>query len=121
MKTTLPLRVTRTRADMIGILDANGDPVAFKAGDITPDDSDLFRFIVAAANACAGLDTELLENIVMVGDTLRGRFEARAGAEQQRDKLLAAANKALDECCDLISTDAGNALQAAIAEVEAEI
>lgn len=28
--------------------------------------------------------------------------------------LLAAAQKAMDECCDLIATDAGNALQAAI-------
>ncbi len=30
--------------------------------------------------------------------------------------LLAAAQKALNECCDLISTDAGNALAAAIAK-----
>lgn len=31
--------------------------------------------IVACVNACAGLDTELLENIVLTGDTLKSRFE----------------------------------------------
>lgn len=34
------------------------------------------RRIVACVNACAGLDTELLENIVMLGDTLLSRIEA---------------------------------------------
>lgn len=34
------------------------------------------RRIVACVNACAGLDTELLENIVLTGDTLKARFEA---------------------------------------------
>ena len=34
------------------------------------------RRIIACVNACAGLDTELLENIVLTGDTLKDRFEA---------------------------------------------
>ena len=33
------------------------------------------RRLVACWNACAGLDTELLENILMLGDTLKGRFK----------------------------------------------
>ena len=33
------------------------------------------RRIVACVNACRGLDTELLENIVMLGDTLLSRIE----------------------------------------------
>jgi hypothetical protein len=33
-------------------------------------------------------------------------------------ELLEAARKALAECCDLIATDAGNALEAAIAKAE---
>lgn len=43
------------------------------------------RRIVACVNACAGLDTELLENIVLLGDTLKSRFETlkvEAGYEQ---------------------------------------
>lgn len=34
------------------------------------------RRIAACVNACAGLDTELLENIVLTGETLKDRFEA---------------------------------------------
>lgn len=43
--------------------------------------------------------------------------EAYANARLMRaaPELLAAAQKALDECCDLVATDAGNALAAAIA------
>lgn len=39
-------------------------------------------------------------------------------AERQRDELLAAAKQALDECVDLISTPAGDALTVAIAKAE---
>lgn len=39
-------------------------------------------------------------------------------ALEQRDELLAAAKQALDECVDLISTPAGDALKVAIAKVE---
>ena len=38
--------------------------------------------------------------------------------ERQRDQLLEAAQLALDECCDLIATKAGNALEAAIKNVK---
>lgn len=40
--------------------------------------------------------------------------EANAKLIAASPELLAAALKALDECCDLISTDAGNALDEAI-------
>ena len=33
------------------------------------------RRLVACWNACVGLDTELLENILMTGETLKSRFE----------------------------------------------
>ena len=52
------------------------------------------RRIVACVNACAGLDTELLENILMLGDTLKRRFKTLTDSEselqKQRDELLAA-------------------------------
>ena len=52
------------------------------------------RRIVACVNACAGLDTELLENIVDLGDSLRSRFESFKNVElditDQRDTLLEA-------------------------------
>lgn len=34
------------------------------------------RRLAACWNACEGLDTELLENILMLGDTLKTRFDA---------------------------------------------
>ena len=40
-----------------------------------------------------------------------------AKAEKQRDELLAAARKAMDECCDLIGTPAGLALDDAILSI----
>lgn len=36
-------------------------------------------------------------------------------------ELLAAARQAMDECCDLIETDAGHALEAAIAKAEGRV
>jgi len=57
------------------------------------DDADARR-IVACINACAGFDTELLENILMLGDTLKRRFKTLSDSEselqKQRDELLAA-------------------------------
>lgn len=56
------------------------------------------RRIVACVNACAGLDTGLLENIVDLGESLRSRFDSFGRVEReltkQRDDLLAA----LEEC-----------------------
>lgn len=40
------------------------------------------RRLVAAWNACEGLDTELLENIVMTGDTIKSRFDLRTKEER---------------------------------------
>ncbi|MDO6385627.1 hypothetical protein [Uliginosibacterium sp. 31-12] len=34
------------------------------------------RRIVACVNACKGLSTEVLENILLMGDTILSRFEA---------------------------------------------
>lgn len=48
------------------------------------------RRIVACVNACAGLDTELLENIAMLGDTLKDRIDALRTEANQRDQLRAA-------------------------------
>lgn len=50
--------------------------------------------IAACWNACEGLDTELLENILMLGDTLKSRFAARDQIDKElqarRDELLTA-------------------------------
>lgn len=48
----------------------------------------------------------------------RARFIVRAC--NNHHALLAAAKLAMEDCCDLISTDAGNALAAAIAAAETE-
>lgn len=52
------------------------------------------RRLAACWNACEGLDTELLENILMLGDTLKSRFAARDQIEKelqaQHDDLLEA-------------------------------
>ena len=51
------------------------------------------RRIVACVNACKGLQTDLLESIAMMGDTLASRFKLRDETERelqaQRDALLA--------------------------------
>lgn len=50
--------------------------------------------LVACWNACDGISTDLLENIVITGDTIASRFNSRAKYEReitrQRDELLAA-------------------------------
>lgn len=82
--------------------------------------------IVACVNACAGIKTDYLETVVREGSSIHDEMMQRiqnkiasdracANAEKQRDELLAAAQKALDECCDLVSTPAGDALASAIA------
>lgn len=52
------------------------------------------RRLVACWNACQGLDTDLLESITMLGETLADRFELRNSTERelttQRDELLEA-------------------------------
>lgn len=62
------------------------------------------RHIVACVNACDGLDTELLENITTMGDTLASRFKMRDQVEReleaQRDELLAALIAITTTRCD---------------------
>ena len=52
------------------------------------------RRLVACWNACEGIDTEHLENIDMLGETLAGRFAAFHASERElmdtRDELLEA-------------------------------
>lgn len=52
------------------------------------------RRLAACWNACEGLSTDLLDNIVLVGETLASRFKLRDETERaletQRDELLAA-------------------------------
>lgn len=70
-----------------------------------------FRRLAACWNACDGIDTELLDPKI-----LGNQIAAKMGLIEQRDDLLEAAEKALNECCDLIATPAGDALRAAIAK-----
>ena len=62
------------------------------------------RRIVACVNACEGLDTELLENITTMGDSLASRFKMRDQVEReleaQRDELLAALIAITTTRCD---------------------
>ena len=75
------------------------------------------RRIVACANACAGIPTAELET---AGRLSNAEESTLRRLKKQRDELLAAAQKALDECCDLASTPAGNALEAAISSVKGQ-
>lgn len=93
--------------------------------------------IVACVNACAGIATENLENILMTGETLLQRidvlrYEANVACkiEQQRDELLAALKEMLaaldvsvsgdDEVAAMVRYgEAEKAARAAIAKVEA--
>jgi len=75
-------------------------------GDIYIGEDDLRR-LVACWNACEGLETELLENVLMTGDSILSRFELRDKDDReltaQRDELLTAlklAYKALDAIGD---------------------
>lgn len=67
--------------------------------------------IVACVNACAGLSDEDVKRLPAL-------LDEGTAAMQQRDELMAAAQKAMNECVDLIGTDAGNALEAAISKAK---
>ena len=60
------------------------------------------RRIVVCVNACKGISTDNLESILMLGDTLRGRFESRLPAESERDRLLNAAKSVIRNALDQI-------------------
>lgn len=47
-----------------------------------------FRRLAACWNACAGFDTEMLENIDMMGDTLKQRFEGMQAEVRRVDAEL---------------------------------
>lgn len=70
------------------------------------------RRLVAAWNACEGIDTEVLENLLLMGDTFKSRFAARDKAEDelaaevaalkaQRDELVGALKALRDEAVDV--------------------
>ena len=67
------------------------------------------RRLVACWNACEGIDTEHLENIDMLGETLAVRFAAFHASERElmdtRDKLLAAAQTTLAKNLHLADGD----------------
>lgn len=89
------------------------------------------RRIVACVNACAGIETAQLENIVLIGDTLKERFFALTVEQDeliaQRDELISAAKLCKahlaawmkDHGDDIASIEAMNAANAAIAKAEA--
>lgn len=50
------------------------------------------RRLAACWNACDGMETDLLENIVLTGDTLVGRFTAREIAHEIKERELRSQN-----------------------------
>ena len=68
------------------------------------------RRLVAAWNACEGFETDLLENIVMTGGTLKSRFALRTQEEREskaeRDSLRAV-NAELLEALEWVSRNPG--------------
>jgi hypothetical protein len=87
------------------IADRNQNRICF---DVTEDDA---RRIVACVNACAGMETELLENVAMLGETLLARFELlkkqEAKLKSQRDELLAALEDLVGDVEGLIEESYG--------------
>lgn len=80
------------------IVEKDGRPYAVALSIRNPADA---RRLAATWNACDGMSTELLENILMLGDTMLTRFQARDRVEQtiiadrlrfmqERDALLKA-------------------------------
>lgn len=69
----------------------NVGPIPDSIAHVFGENRDVFaRRIVACVNACAGLDTALLENITMLGDRLKYRIDVLHNEAYQRDQLLAA-------------------------------
>ena len=72
----------------------------FAAGSASPQSFCNARRLAACWNACEGLQTDLLENITLTGDTLASRFKARDDTERelaaQRDELLDALQAFID-------------------------
>jgi len=62
------------------------------------------RRIVACVNACAGLSTALLENITMLGDTLKDRIDVLRNEANQRDELLEVLEGLIDEVAGCMCT-----------------
>lgn len=75
------------------------------------------RRIVACVNACAGMDSLLLENIAMTGGMVE-RFSLLNQTEKQRDKLLQAAKNLRDVKGRHHSEQAYARLMEVLAEVE---
>lgn len=87
-----PWRANDAQADIDG---PNGEPVAVcYCNDESGDDAkENARRIVACVNACAGIDTELLEIIADNDKTLAGVITE---LEKQRDTFLAALERIVD-------------------------
>lgn len=62
------------------------------ANSETANDEANARRLAACWNACDGLETDLLENIVLTGDTLVGRFTAREIAHEIEERELRSQN-----------------------------
>lgn len=62
-------------AAVTGMSNSAGDPDAERDANA--------RRLVACWNACQGLDTEMLENLLLLGETLLTRFKARDEVEKQ--------------------------------------
>lgn len=91
---------------------ASGKPLAtISATEDPAEATERARRLAACWNALADLPQAALD-----GGWTRAGLEAYCvKVERQRDALQAAAQKALDGCCDLIATPEGDALHAAIA------
>lgn len=62
--------------------------------------------LAACWNACIGFDTELLLNIVLMGDTLKQRFEGMQAEVRRVDAMLAKRPCQNDRCAELAATRA---------------
>ena len=85
-----PGRLSREGMD---VRDEYGHPFADVWMDLTAGERGIAnaRRLVACWNACDGIATEVLENIVTTGDTLLSRFEQRNETEREMLELLEAA------------------------------
>lgn len=100
------------------VFDANGETIATLAwfpvysgvGTTTNREANARR-IVACVNACAGLETETLENITMLGETLLDRFELRNKQEAELTSKCEEMLAALEAISAVADQERGNAIE----------
>lgn len=115
-------------ANSYSIIDASSNNwlmcVLLNGEHTTARQAEILERMAACWTACDGMDTDLLDNITMLGETLAGRFKLRDQIERdltaQRDELLSALNGLLNALPSATTHPAIKAAKAAISNATKE-